>query len=72
MKTSFNKLWKLLIDRGMNKTDLRNITGLSQATIAKLSKGENVNIEVVLRICQALNCKIEDILEFKEESKDEA
>lgn len=64
----YNKLWKILIDKGMNKTDLRLKTGMSQATLAKLSKGENVNTEVLARICQALNCKIEDIVEYTEEN----
>ncbi len=60
---SYNKLWKLLIDKNINKTDLHEITGLSQSTITKLSKGENVNTDVLERICVALNCKIEDIVE---------
>lgn len=64
MILSYKKLWKLLIDRNMNKTDLREKTGLSQATIAKLSKGENVNTDVLKRICLTLNCKIEDIVEL--------
>lgn len=65
MALTYNKLWKLLIDRNINKTDLRQITGLSQSTIAKLSKGDNVNTEVLNRICSALNCNIEDIVEYK-------
>lgn len=64
MTLSYNKLWKLLIDRNMNKTDLKDLTHLSQSTIAKLSKGENVNTEVLVRICYALNCDISDIVEF--------
>ena len=47
----------------MNKQDLRKITGISSASIAKLGKGENVNTEVLLRICKALNCDISDIME---------
>ena len=61
----YDKLWKLLSDKGMNKTDLRNVTGMSQSTLAKLVKGENVNTDVLNRICQSLNCNIEDIVEFK-------
>jgi putative transcriptional regulator len=61
---SYNNLWKLLIDKKMNKQDLRKITGISSASIAKLGKGENVNTEVLLRICKALNCDISDIMEF--------
>lgn len=72
MALSYNKLWKLLIDKGMNKGDLKELTGLSQTTIAKLSKGENVNTYILERICDALKCKLEDIVELKEmETKDE-
>ena len=48
----------------MNKQDLRKMTGISSASIAKLGKGENVNTEVLLRICKALKCDISDIMEF--------
>jgi DNA-binding Xre family transcriptional regulator len=64
MALSYNKLWKLLIDKGMNKTDLKNITGLSQSTIAKLTNGENVNTDILERICDALGCELEDIVEI--------
>ena len=64
MHFSYNNLWKLLIDKKMNKQDLRKITGISSASIAKLGKGENVNTEVLLRICKALKCDISDIMEF--------
>jgi putative transcriptional regulator len=70
MGLSYNKLWKLLIDRGLNKTDLHEITGIGQSTIVKLSKGENVNTEVLARICKALGCKLEEIVEYQEESKE--
>ena len=69
MALCYNKLWKLLIDRGMNKTDLREMTGLSQSTIAKLVNGENVNVEVLERICKALNCEIGDIVELTKEEE---
>jgi len=67
MTISYKKLWKLLIDKNMKRQDLRNITQpkLSTATLAKLSKGENVNTEVLMRICKALNCDICDIMEFE-------
>ncbi|HOA79101.1 MAG TPA: helix-turn-helix transcriptional regulator [Bacilli bacterium] len=64
MRFSYNNLWKLLIDKNMNKQDLRKMTGISSASIAKLGKGENVNTEVLLRICKALKCDISDIMEF--------
>jgi DNA-binding Xre family transcriptional regulator len=71
MALTYNKLWKLLIDKGMNKTDLRVKTGMSQATLAKLSKGENVTTEVLERICKTLNCEIGDIVELKNEDLNE-
>ncbi|MBT1017569.1 helix-turn-helix domain-containing protein [Canibacter sp. lx-72] len=61
MHLTYNPLWKLLIDRGMNKEDLRELTGLSASTIAKLGKGETVRTDVLLRICEALNCDLVDI-----------
>lgn len=66
MGFSYNKLWKLLIDKGINKTELHEITGIGQSTIVKLTKGENVNTVVLARICKALGCKIEDIVEYTE------
>ena len=60
---SYNRLWKLLIDRGMTKQDLRKITGLSSASIAKLGKCQNVNTDVLIRICNALNSDLHDIVE---------
>ena len=67
MALTYNKLWKLLIDKGMNKTDLRELTGMSQATLAKLSKGENLTTEILERICKCLNCEVGDIVEIKED-----
>lgn len=69
MALSYNKLWKILIDKGMNKSDLREKTGLSQATIAKLVNGENVNTEVLERICKVLQCEIGEIVEMKEKGE---
>lgn len=67
MALSYNKLWKLLIDKKMNKQALRKATGISAATMAKLGKGENVNTEVLLRICKVLECDITEIMELKPE-----
>lgn len=64
MRVSYKKLWKLLIDKDMNKTDLRNATGLSTSTIAKLSKGDDVTVSILTRICVALNCDLGDIMEI--------
>ena len=61
---SYNKLWKLLIDRGWEKKDLREKSGISSASIAKLGKDGNVTTEVLLKICKALNCDISDIMEM--------
>ena len=63
MRFSYNKLWKLLIDKNMNKKKLREITGISSASMAKLGKGENVTTDVLLRICKELDCDISDIME---------
>lgn len=63
MKISYNKLWKLLIDKDMNKKDLKAAAGISSASIAKLGKCENITTDVLLKICEALNVHLEDILE---------
>lgn len=68
MHFSYNKLWKLLIDRGMNKSQLRELSGISSASIAKLGKNKNVTTEVLLKICMALDCDISDIMEIVKES----
>lgn len=70
MAFTYKKLWKLLIDKGLKKSDLEKITKLSHSTMAKLVKGENVNTEVLERICKALNCKLEDIAELKENNNE--
>ena len=67
MRISYNKLWKLLIDKNLNKQKLREMSGISSASIAKLGKGENITTEVLLRICTALKCDICDIMEIVED-----
>jgi Predicted transcriptional regulator len=62
---SYNKLWKILIDKKMNKKELRLSAGVSTAVIAKLGKGENVTTDVLLKICNVLNCDISDIMEIE-------
>lgn len=64
MTISYDKLWKLLIDKKMNKTQMRLATGISSSTLAKLSKEEPVTLEVLERICNELHCNIGDIVEF--------
>lgn len=64
MRMSYNRLWKLLIDKNMKKSDLRKIAGVSSSSLAKLGKGENVTTDVILKICVALDCRVEDIMEI--------
>lgn len=64
MSISYKKLWKLLIDRDMKKKDLREAAGISTASMAKLGKNENVNTEILVKICNALKCDISDIMEI--------
>lgn len=70
MAISYNKLWKLLIDRNMKKMDLRSMTGISTNALAKLGKNENVSTAVVEKICRALNCQIEDMMEITDSEKE--
>ena len=64
MAVSYDKLWKLLINKKMNKTQMRLATGISSSTLAKLSKGESVTLEVLEKICDELQCNIGDIIDF--------
>ncbi len=63
MKLSYNKLWKLLIDKGMTKTEMRLKADISTTTLAKLGKNETVSMEVLLKICKVLNCNVGDIMD---------
>ena len=63
MAVSYNKLWKLLIDKGMTKTDLRIKTDMSTSTLAKMSKNEVVSMDIMLRICDVLECNMGDIMD---------
>lgn len=63
MHISYNKLWKLLIDKNMNKMELKEAAGISAASVAKLGKGGNITTDVLLKICEALNVHLEDIME---------
>lgn len=65
MKISYNKLFKLLIDKNLKRKDLCKLAQISDATMAKLGKGANVNTEILVRICKALNCDICDIMEIE-------
>ena len=63
---SYKKLWKLLIDKNMNKVDLKRVSGVSTTSIAKLTKGENITTDVLLKICRALDCGINEIMDMEE------
>ena len=64
MAVSYKKLWKILIDKDLKKKDLAKLADVSTYTITKMSKGENVTVETLGKICAALNCSIDDIMEF--------
>lgn len=64
MSVSYKKLWKLLIDKEMTRTELRRAIGVSPATAAKLSKSEPVSMEVLMKICKTLNCNVGDIVDI--------
>ena len=64
MAISYNKLWKLLIDLNMKKKDLQEASGVSSASITKLGRNENVNTDILLKICKALKVDISDIMEI--------
>jgi DNA-binding Xre family transcriptional regulator len=66
MAISYKKLWKLLIDKDMMKKDLQKKAGISSASITKLGKNENVNTDILEKICNALDCDISDIMEMSE------
>lgn len=67
MRISYNKLWKMLIDKDMKKSDLRDKAGISSASIAKLGKGDNITTDVLIKICEAMECHLDDIMETVDE-----
>lgn len=67
MAASYKKLWKLLIDKDLKKKDLQELAGISNYTVSKLNRGDNVTTDVLGRICKALNCNVDDIMEFVDE-----
>jgi len=71
MVVSYKKLWKLLIDKDLMKKDLQSNAGVSWATITKMSKGETVSTEVLMKICKYLQCDVGDIMEFIDADKSE-
>ena len=68
MAASYKKLWKLLIDRDLKKKDLQNLAGISNYTVSKLNRGENITTDILGKICKALDCSVDDIMEFVEDT----
>ena len=68
MTLNYNKLWKLLIDKNIKKSDLEKLAGISRSTITKLVNGDNVNTDTLAKICRALNCTFDDIMEVLPEN----
>lgn len=66
MQANYKKLWKLLIDKDMKKTDLLTVANISSNILAKMNKGEDVSMDSLRKICSALNCDIGDIVTFEE------
>ena len=64
MDVCYNKLFKMLIDRGMKKTQFRKLVGISEGTLAKLSHNENVSLDVIVKICRKMNCTVDEILDI--------
>lgn len=71
MLVSYKKLWKLLIDKDLRQKDLARLAGVSTSTITKMKNNENVTTGVLMKICQALHCRVEDIMEFVENNESE-
>ena len=69
MAVSYKKLWKLLIDKDLKKKDLEEMAHISLYTMNKMSRGDNVTVEMLGRICEALDCGVDDIMEFIPDSK---
>lgn len=70
MSVSYKKLWHILIDQGMKKKDLETVAGINHYTMNKMSRDENVSIDVIGKICLALQCKVEDIIDFIPDEED--
>ena len=71
MAISYKKLWKLLIDKDLKKKDLQKLAGVSSASITKLGKNENVNTDIIMKICVALKCDVSDVMEIVEDGTHE-
>ncbi len=71
MKVSYNKLWKMLIDKKMSKSKLRDAVSMSSNTLAKMGKEETVSMEVIMRICKELKCDVGDVMEILQDDDQE-
>ncbi len=69
MSVNYNKLWKLMIDKDINKTELTNLAGISTNAMAKLGRNEDVRVNVLEKLCTTLDCKLDDIVEFVPDSE---
>ena len=69
MEISYKRLWKMLIDKDLKKKDLREMAGIGNSTMTKLANNENVTMEVMAKICSALDCKIDDVVEILQDEK---
>ena len=72
MGISYKKLWKLLIDKDMKKKDLQAKAGISWASVTKMSKGENVSMDVLMKVCKTLKCNIGDIMDVIHDKSEES
>ena len=70
MAVNYNKLWKMMIDKNMSKTELTHLAGISTNAIAKLGKNEDVRVNILEKLCTSLDCKLDDIVEFVPDSKE--
>ncbi|MCR4743826.1 MAG: helix-turn-helix transcriptional regulator [Lachnospiraceae bacterium] len=71
MSLSYNGLWKLLIDKNMNKVELMKVVGISSGTVAKMTKGEPVSMSILEKICDQLDCDFGDLVHYEKDRKDE-
>lgn len=71
LKISYKKLWHSLLDKDINRSDLRKLTGISTTTVQKLNRDESVGVDILLRICEKTGLKVEDIVEFAENVKEQ-
>lgn len=70
MAVNYNKLWKMMIDKQMSKTELTHLAGISTNAMAKLGKNEDVRVNILEKLCTSLDCKLDDIVEFVPDSKE--